>query len=95
MVQRVKDAVLPQWWHRLQLQLGFDLWPGKFRMLWVHPKRKTNKRNKTHLPSPSLQALAGWQGSSQRPSSLTQLRPPEGRGDASLLALSPGRSPRR
>ena len=30
----VKDAVLLLW-HRSQLQLGFDLWPRNFHMLWV------------------------------------------------------------
>ena len=38
MAQRVKDSLVPQLWHRLQLQRGFDPWPGKFHMLWVQPK---------------------------------------------------------
>ena len=38
-VQQVKDLVLPQLWHRLQMQLGFDPWPGNFHMLWVQPER--------------------------------------------------------
>ena len=33
----VKDSVLPQVWHRVQLQLGFDPRPGNFHMLQVWP----------------------------------------------------------
>ena len=40
MEQRVKDLPSPQLWHRLQLKLGFDPWPGKFHMLQVQPKKK-------------------------------------------------------
>ena len=47
-VQWVKDLVLLQLWHRLQLQLEFDPWPGNFHMLQVWPK-------KIWLPDVSLQ----------------------------------------
>ena len=36
----VKDSVLLQLWHRLQLQLGFVPWPGNFHMLKRWPKMK-------------------------------------------------------
>ena len=39
MGQWVKDPALPQLQHRSQLQCGFDLWPGKFHMLWVGQKK--------------------------------------------------------
>ena len=29
MAQQVKDPALPQRWHRFQLQLRFDPWPGE------------------------------------------------------------------
>ena len=35
--QWVKDLVLLQLWHRLQLWLRFNPWPGNFSMLWVKP----------------------------------------------------------
>ena len=44
-VQWIKDLVLSQLWHRLQLLLKCDLWPGSFHMPWVWPK-KINKLNK-------------------------------------------------
>ena len=48
MVQWCKDLVLLQLWHRSQLQLRFDPWPGNFHMLWVQlKKKKTNKQKKT------------------------------------------------
>ena len=37
----VKDPMLP--WHRPQLPLGFDPWPGNFHMPWVQPKKKNGK----------------------------------------------------
>ena len=39
MVQQVKDLVLSlQLWHRLQLQLGFNPWPGIIHMSWIWRK---------------------------------------------------------
>lgn len=38
LVQWVKDPLL-QLWCRLQLQLGFDPWPGNFHVLQVQPKK--------------------------------------------------------
>ena len=32
----LKDPALPQLWIRLQLQLGFNPWPGNFHMPRVH-----------------------------------------------------------
>ena len=37
----VKDLVLPQLWHRLQLGLGFNPRPRNSHMLWVHHKQKS------------------------------------------------------
>ena len=31
----LKDLALPQLWCRLQLWLGFSLWPRNFHMPWV------------------------------------------------------------
>ena len=39
-VQWVKDLVLWQMWHRSQMQLGFDPWPGNVCMPQVSPKKK-------------------------------------------------------
>ena len=33
--QWIKDVALPSLWHRSQMQLGFDPWPGNFHMLGV------------------------------------------------------------
>ena len=33
----LKDPALPQLWWRLQVQLGFNPWPGNFHMLQVQP----------------------------------------------------------
>ena len=38
--QRVKDPALLQMWHRLQLWLQFDPWPGNFHVLQVQLKKK-------------------------------------------------------
>ena len=38
--QWVKDLVLPQLWHRLQLQLRFSPRPEYFHMSQVQPKKK-------------------------------------------------------
>ena len=40
LLQWVKDPVLPQLWHRLQLHLGFYLRPGNFHMPDRRPKKK-------------------------------------------------------
>lgn len=39
-VQWVKDPELPQLQRRSQLWLGFDSWPGNFRVPWVWPETK-------------------------------------------------------
>ena len=44
--QWVKDPVLPQLWHRLQLT--FDPWPRNFHMLQVQPKNVKNKNKIRH-----------------------------------------------
>ena len=41
----VKDMALPQLQQRLQLQLGFDPWPGNSYMLWVGFKTKKKTIN--------------------------------------------------
>ena len=41
--QWVKDPALPQLWHRSQLLLRFDPWPGNFHMMWVQPKKEKKK----------------------------------------------------
>ena len=38
----LKDPVLPQLLP-MQLQLGFNLWPGNFHMLWVLPQKQKTK----------------------------------------------------
>ena len=50
MAQWVKDPELPQLWHRSQLWLRFDPWPGNFHMPWVQPekKKKEKKRKRKH-----------------------------------------------
>ena len=46
-VQWVKDLVLLQLWHRLQLQPGFDPWPGNFMLqMWQKKKKKKKKKKK-------------------------------------------------
>ena len=44
LVRWAKGLVLPQLWHRSQLQLGFDLWPRNFHMLWVPLKKERKKK---------------------------------------------------
>ena len=39
----LKDPALPQLWHRLPLQLGFNPWPRNLHMLWVQPFKKKKK----------------------------------------------------
>lgn len=46
MVQWVEELALLQLRGRLQLQYGFNLWPGNFHMLWVPPKEKLKKKKK-------------------------------------------------
>jgi len=40
--QWVNDLALLQLWHRLQLQFGFNPWPGNFHMpfVWLKKKKK-------------------------------------------------------
>ena len=45
MVEQVKDLALLRLWHRLQLQLRFDLWPRDVHMQWVQPKKPKNQKN--------------------------------------------------
>ena len=40
----LKDPALPQLWHRLPLQLGFNPWPRNLHMLWVQPFKKKKKK---------------------------------------------------
>ena len=40
MAQQVKDLLLPQLWHKLQLWHRFDPWPGNFHMPVVAKKKK-------------------------------------------------------
>lgn len=47
--QWIKDLVLLQLWHRLQLQLGFNPQPGNFHVPQVQPRKKKNKKQKTVL----------------------------------------------
>ena len=44
LAQWVEDPALSQLWHRLQLQLGFDLWPGNLHTQWVQPLKKKKKK---------------------------------------------------
>ena len=46
MAQRVKDLVLPQLWHRLQLQLGFDSWSVELPYAAGAAKKKKKKKKK-------------------------------------------------
>ena len=36
----LKDLALTQLWHRWQLWLRCNPWPGNFHMLWVRPLKK-------------------------------------------------------
>ena len=42
--QWVKDPALLQLWHRSQLWLEINPWPGNFHMLWEQPKKKKKKK---------------------------------------------------
>ena len=55
-VQWIKNLVLSQLWHRLQLLLKCDLWPGSFHMPWEWPKsiNKLNKKLFITNPQPIL-----------------------------------------
>ena len=46
LVQWVRDPVLLQLWHRLQLQLRCDPWPGNFHMPWEQSKQKKRKKER-------------------------------------------------
>ena len=41
--QQVKDLALLQLWHRLQLQLGYNAWPGNVHRLRVWLKKKKQR----------------------------------------------------
>ena len=43
-VQWVKDLVFPQLWHRSQMQVGLDPWPGNFHMPQVPAEKKRKKK---------------------------------------------------
>ena len=45
-VQCVKDPVLVQLWHRIQLRLRCDTWPRNFHMLCMQPQKKKKKKRK-------------------------------------------------
>ena len=39
-VQQVKDMVLLELWHRLQLRCKFNPWPSNFHMPWTWTKKR-------------------------------------------------------
>ena len=41
----LEDPGSPQLWHRLQLWLGFNLWPGNIHMLQVQPLEKKKSKS--------------------------------------------------
>ena len=43
--QWIKDPALLQLWHKSQLQLGFDPWPGNFHMPRIRLGKKKGKAN--------------------------------------------------
>ena len=43
LAQWVEDHALPRRWHRSQMWLRFDPWPGNFHMPRVQPKKKKKK----------------------------------------------------
>ena len=49
LVQWVKNPMLLQLWHRSQLWLGFDPWPGNFHMLWLSLKKEKKKKKKKRM----------------------------------------------
>ena len=49
MAQWVKDLAMLWWWHRSQLQLGFDPWPGNFHKLQGQSKKKKKKKLRKDL----------------------------------------------
>ena len=57
MVQWVKDPVLPQLWHRSQLQLKFDAWPGNFQA--SSAKKGKGEKKKKELPTWQESVLEG------------------------------------
>ena len=44
-VQWIKYSALLQLWHRSQLRLRFNPWPGNFHLPWLQPKKKGKKEN--------------------------------------------------
>ena len=44
LAQWVKDPILLQLGHRLQLKLGVNPRPGKFHMTWMWQKKKKKKK---------------------------------------------------
>ena len=46
LVQWVRDPALLQVRHGLQLQLGYDPWPGSSMRCWVGEKKKKKKKKK-------------------------------------------------
>ena len=46
MVQRVKDLVLLQLWHRSQLQFRFNPWPENYHMprVWLKKQKRERER---------------------------------------------------
>ena len=42
----LKDPALPQLWHKSQLQLRFNPWPGNFHLLQVWLLKKKKKKTK-------------------------------------------------
>ena len=49
-IVRLKDPVLPQPWHRSQLQLGSDPWPRNSIMSWEAKKGKTKQNEMGSRP---------------------------------------------
>ena len=54
LAQWVKDPVLLQLWHRLQMWLGFRSWPRNFHMLWVQPRKENKTKNSLKASPHSL-----------------------------------------
>ena len=42
--QWIKDPVWPQLWHKSQMRLRFNPWPGNFHMPQVWPKEEKKKK---------------------------------------------------
>ena len=53
-----KDPALLHLWHRSQMQLGFDPWPGNFHTPQVQPKKeKKKKKKKKKVSSPRTESV--------------------------------------